>query len=81
MTNSPVSRMMSWEYRSGRTDMETMGGFVFTIPVHATVKTLTFFGFSPSVQVTITTGKGAIIVVGDITLYFSFIVSTPSAKV
>ena len=40
MANSPLLRIISYEKRSGRTEMEHMGGSRQTIPVQATVMTL-----------------------------------------
>ena len=56
MTNSPLSRTMAYEYRSGRSEIYVIGGFVERIPVHATVSAFTLL---PSEQVTIAGGTGA----------------------
>ena len=56
MTNSPESRMMSCEKRSGRTDMYVIGGRVQTMPVQPIVRTL---GLSGVPQVTSAAGTGA----------------------
>jgi hypothetical protein len=56
-TNSRVVRMISKEYRSGRTEIDSMGGSLQTFPAHAIVIR---FGFHPSVppQLTRTGGAG-----------------------
>mgnify|MGYP002547388209 CR=1 FL=1 len=55
ITNSLFSLINLYEYLVGLTDIYTIAGFVFNIPVHATVIIL-LFCISP--QVTITAGKG-----------------------
>jgi hypothetical protein len=56
-TNSRVVRMISWEYRSGRTEIDSMGGSLHTFPAQAMVIR---FDFHPCVppQLTRTGGAG-----------------------
>ena len=42
MTNSPLSFIIAYEWRSGRTDTYVIGGSLFTVPVHAAVIMLDF---------------------------------------
>src|SRR5699024_10371909 len=56
MTNSPLSFIIWYECRPGRTEIYVMGGFVHTVPVHAIVIILSFP--SGSAVLTITAGRG-----------------------
>ena len=49
---------MSWEYRSGRTEIESIGGSLQMLPVQAMVMMLGFQGGVPP-QLTMTAGTGA----------------------
>ena len=55
ITNSPLSFIKLYEYLVGLTDIYTIAGFVFNIPVHATV---IMFDFSIFPHDTITAGNG-----------------------
>ena len=54
-TNSPLSLIKWWLYRSGRTLMDSIGGWVQIVPVQPTVIK---FGLSGLPQLTSTGGSG-----------------------
>ena len=55
-TNSPVSRIIWFEKRSGRIETDAITGSLEIVPVHAAVMIFAFP--SASAQLTITTGLG-----------------------